>query len=64
MDREAIMYSVRHLYAFMMQAELEMIHTDVKREETSLQIQRLELLLELWSVVALYKKKTFSEIIF
>lgn len=46
MDHEANMYSVRRLYAFMMQAELEMIHIDypVKREETSLQIQHLELL--------------------
>ncbi len=36
----------RRLYAFMMLAELETIHIDypVKREETSLQIQHLELL--------------------
>ncbi len=59
------MNSVRRLYAFMMQAELEMIHIDypVKREETSLQIQQLELL-HFGLLLHCTKKKTFSEIIF
>lgn len=63
--KQSIKYNVRCLYAFITQADLEMIHgLPIIREETSLQIQHLELLnfgllLHCTKKTEQTKKKTF-----